>query len=63
MKPALNVYVTDWGTHIIPDDVYEKASSLSPGKKIDRRTRAEKYLRAWAKGEDEKQLKQMDKLS
>lgn len=55
---SVRVYVTDSGTHKIPDDVWEEASRLVASTKWrnvnDRRTRAHRYLSEWAKEQDGK---------
>lgn len=46
---SVNVYTTDQEDLIIPDVIYDRAIELSVNDNLnDRRTKAERFLRAWA---------------
>jgi hypothetical protein len=50
---SVNVYVGDYGTYLIPEDVYAKALDINKGKKVnDRRTKGARYLKWWGKCQD-----------
>lgn len=58
MATSKSVWITDYATYEIPDDIMEQARELTPLQSTwkDRRTFAYKFLSAWAEAQDKKLL-------
>ena len=50
----LDVYVGDFGNHVIPKDVIDRAKELNAGKRRlnDRRTKGSRHIEWWGKCQD-----------
>ena len=49
----MNVYVGNFGTYRVPDEVMAKAVKLNCGKSLtDKRTKGSRYLEFWGRSQD-----------